>query len=134
MSRVHGRNTYISIDASDISQHCNTSGFTRSAGAFKTTGYQASRHTYEGDIPDATFECGGLYDNTAGTGPRAVLNGQEGTTMLVVRRVEGTGAGKPEDEFSAILTEYVESSPLEGMVTWSAKFQVTGAIDSTVQA
>lgn len=136
MAKVHGRHTYISANGTDISQYCNSSTFNRSADVHKTTGYTMDSHTYDGGITDGTFEAGGVYDGTTTptAAPPKLFADNEGTLFDIVRRVEGTGASKPQTAFDAVLTEYVETSPLADMVAWSAKFQISGVVDHTPQA
>jgi hypothetical protein len=45
--------------------------------------------------------------------------------------VEGTGTGKPQDAFTGILKKYTETNPVDDMVTWSAEFEISGAITTT---
>jgi hypothetical protein len=133
MATAHGKQTKITLATKDISPFCKNSSFERNAATHDTTGYAPTgdAQTFAGGLRNATFSCSGVYDNTVSVGPRNVLNGQEGTSFAVVRNVEGTGTGKPNDAFTAILTKYVETSPHDDIVTWSADFQITGVITTT---
>lgn len=134
MAKKHGKDTVVKIGASDISAFCNASEITKSADTHDTTTYGNSAHRYNGGLLDNKFTCSGLYDNTAVTGPRAVLNGIVGTTVAVTRQPEGTGTGRPQDAFNAILNQYVETNPVADMVSWSAEFTIDGDVTSTTQA
>lgn len=133
MTFVHGKDTYISVNSVDLSAFTNTSEFTRTGDSHDVTTYGKNDHVYQGGLGDGKFTMGGTYDNGA-TGPRDTLEPLVGTVTTVVRRVEGTGSGKPQDSFSALLTSYVESSPVADMVAWSAEFQLSDAVTSTNQA
>ncbi len=136
MSTVHGKFTQITIATKDISPYTKNSSIERNAATHDTTGYAPTgdAQTFAGGLRNGTFNCSGVYDNTVSVGPRNALMGQEGNTLACVRKPEGTGTGKPNEAFSAILTKYVETNPHDDMVTWSADFQITGPITSTTQA
>ena len=135
MAKKHGKDTFVSVGGADISTYCNNSELSRTGDSHDTTGYSPAgdAHEYEGGLVDGKFTCSGVYDSTAVTGPRAVLEPKLATKTPVIRRPEGTGAGKPEDSFQGLLTSYVETSPVADMVTWSAEFQVSGAVTSAAQ-
>ena len=133
MAFVHGRLTGITVATKDISPYCKTSSYEGSADVHETTGYGKTAKTKEGGLLDGKFTCGGTYDNTALTGPRNALKPLLGTTVAVVRKPEGTGTGKPLDTFSGVLTKYVETNPVDDMVTWSAEFEISDVVVTTTQ-
>lgn len=134
MAFVHGKDTNITVATKDISPYCKTSSYEGSADVHETTGYGKQAKTKAGGLKDGKFTCGGTYDNTASTGPRNVLLPALGTTVSVVRKVEGTGTGKPQDTFSAVVSKYVETNPVDDMVTWSAEFEISDVVTTTTQA
>lgn len=134
MAKQHGSKTVVKVGANDISAYTNASELTVGADSHDTTTYGNTAHRYDGGLKDSKFVMSGIYDTTAGTGPRAVLRGHEGETLTLIRQTEGTGAGKPQDSFDAVLTSYVESNPVADMVTWSSEWQVDGEVDDTAQA
>jgi hypothetical protein len=131
MGFVHGKTTKITIATKDISPYTKTSSFEKSADVHDTTGYGATDHTKAGGLGDGKFTCSGTYDNTVSVGPRNALLALVGTTVACVRNVEGTGTGKPNDAFSGVLTKYVETNPVDDMVTWSAEIEISGAVVTT---
>ena len=133
MAFVHGKSTYVSVGGSDLSAFTDSSELNRTADDHDVTTYGNSAHKYEGGLLDGKFTMSGTYDNTASTGPRAVLNVLLGTVTPVIRRPEGTGTGKPEDSFDGLLVGYVETNPVADMVKWSAEFSISGDVDSTAQ-
>lgn len=135
MSFVHGKNTFVSVDGDDLSVFTKTSEFGPTTDSHDVTTYGADGHAYEGGLTDGKFTMGGVYDNTAGTGPRAVLQPLKGTLakVPVIRRPEGTGAGKPQDSFTGVLTSYKETNPVADMVVWEAEFQISGTVNSAAQ-
>lgn len=131
MAFVHGRLTKITVATKDISPYTKTSSFEKSADVHDTTGYGATDHTKAGGLGDGKFTCGGTYDNTVSVGPRNALLTLVGTTVAVVRNVEGTGTGKPNDAFSGVLVKYTETNPVDDMITWAAEFEISGAVTTT---
>lgn len=134
MAHVHGKNTVVKVGADDLSQYTNASELTKGADTHDTTTYGNNAHRYDGGLLDNKFTMSGVYDNTAATGPRAVLNPLVGLAATVIRQIEGAGAGKPQDSFSAILNSYVETAPTADMVAWSSEWTIDGEVDSTPQA
>lgn len=133
MSRVHGKNTVVILNGSDISTYSNTSSITRKADKHDTTCYGVDDHEYDGGLGDGACSIGGIYDNAV-AGPRAVIEPLVGTKVTYVRRPEGTGSGKAQDSVTVLVEEYVETSPVADMVTWSVTLQPSGAVNSTSQA
>lgn len=131
MATAHGRLTKITVATKDISPYCNTSNYEMAADVHGTTGYGATNKGKAGGLKEGKFTCGGTYDNTVLVGPRIVLHAVVGTTLAVVRNVEGIGTGKPNDAFNAVLTKYNESNPVDDMVTWSAEFEIDGVVTTT---
>jgi hypothetical protein len=130
---VHGKNTYISIDGEDISAYCTQSDFTRSSDSHDVTTYGKNAHVKQGGLLDGSASISGIYDNTAATGPRAVLEPMIGTVVELIRRPEGTGVGKPQDTVDVLVAEYVESSPVADMVTWTLSLELSDDVNSAAQ-
>jgi hypothetical protein len=76
----------------------------------------------------------GIYDNSAGAGPRAIVPPLVGSTVELIRRPEGTGSGKPQDRVDVLVLNYVETSPVADMVSWSCSMQMSGVVDRTAQS
>lgn len=133
MAKQHGKSTVVKVGSNDISTYTNASELTFGADSHDTTTYGNTGHRVDGGLENHGFKMSGVYDTTAGTGPRAVLRPLIGQKAVLTRRPEGTGAGKPQDLFTALLTSYVESNPVADMVTWSSEWDVDGTVDSTPQ-
>jgi hypothetical protein len=134
MSFVHGKDTEITVAAGDLSQYTNTSQFTRGADSHDVTTYGKDDHVFAGGLRTGGFTMGGTYDNTAASGPSAKLVPLIGTVVEIIRKPEGTGTGKPQQTFDAVLTQFQETSPVADMVSWSAEFTVSDAVVTTSQA
>lgn len=132
MTFVHGKDTFISLNAVDLSAFCNTSTLTRSADSHDVTTYGSEDHVFVGGLGNGTASIGGFYDNGA-TGPRDTIEPLVGTVVTLIRRPEGTGSGLPQDSVDVLVQNYVETSPVADIVTWTAQLQLSGAVDSTNQ-
>lgn len=133
MAFVHGKDTYISLDGDDLSAFTNASELSRTADSHDVTTYGKSSHVFHGGLKNGTGSMSGIYDNTAGTGPRAVIEPLVGTVVELVRRPEGTGAGLPQDTVDVLVTGYTETNPVADMVAWSCDLQLSDDIDTTAQ-
>lgn len=133
MAKSHGKHTEVTVETNDISPYCKTSTLTLTAKNHDTTGYGVDDEDYEGGLRGGKFTMGGTYDNTATVGPRNALMDRRGQRVAVRRRVEGTGAGKPQDDFTMTLDKYEESNPHDDMVMWSAEGTIAGGVTTTNQ-
>lgn len=130
---THGRLTVLTVATKDISLATKTSNFSGSADVHDTTGYGLASRTKAGGLKDGKFTASGTYDTTASTGTPTALEGLEGTTQAIIRKVAGTGSGKPQESFSGVLSKFDVSAPVDDMVTWSAEWDVTGDVVRTSQ-
>lgn len=133
MAKSHGKHTVITVAAKDVSPYCKTSNYERTAKNHDTTGYGVDDEDYEPGLKGGKFTLGGTYDNTASVGPRNALHPLVGTKVEVIRKVEGTGSGLPQDTFDITLDKYAESNPHDDMVSWSAEGTIAGGVTSTTQ-
>lgn len=133
MSFIHGKNTFISLNGSDLSAFTNTSEIGRTADSHDVTAYGKNSHVYLGGLLDGKATMGGVYDNTAVTGPRAVVRPLVGQTVTLIRRPEGTGSGKPQDSVSVVVTGYTETNPVADYVAWQCEMQCSDDFTSTAQ-
>ena len=134
MAFIHGKNTFISVDGNDLSAYTNQSELNLTADSHDVTTYGKDSHVYQAGLKDGTASISGIYDDTASTGPRAVLEPLVGAAAVtLIRQPEGTGPA-PQDSVSVIVTKYTETNPVADMVTWSADLQLAGDVDSTAQS
>lgn len=133
MAFVHGKDTVITLGGDDLSAYTNSTTHNRSADSHDVTTYGKDSHVFVGGLKNGTATIGGIYDNTAATGPRAVIVPLLGTTTEFVFKPEGTGTGKPQDTVDVVVTAYNESSPVADMVQWTAELQFSDDVASTTQ-
>lgn len=132
MARTHGKDTEISVAGDDLTEYTNASDIERSADSSDTTTYGAEHHRHEGGLKDGTFKMSGFYEVGA-NGPHQTLAPAVGTVVEVIRKVEGTGSGKPTETFDALLVKYAESAPVAEYVQFSAEFELNEVPVETTQ-
>jgi hypothetical protein len=134
---VHGKNTEITVDGDDLTDYCDTSEFSGEADEHVTTTYgsaQASNaHSNKGGLRKGGLTIGGLYESGA-TGPAAILKPLIGTNVVVTRKVEGTGTGKPLETVTVHVKDYKETAPVADYVRWTASLTFDGWQTLTTQA
>lgn len=128
-----GRLAVLKVTALDISLSCKTSNLEESADVYDTSGYGLANRTKVGGLIDGKFSASGSYDVGATTGTAIALEGQRGNTLAVILQILGTGTTKPQDVFSAVLSKFTKSVPVDDIVAWAAEFEITGPIVRTVQ-
>ncbi len=134
MAFVHGKNTVITLGGDDLSVYTTTSQLEKSADSHDVTTYGKNAHVFNGGLLNGTGTASGIYDNTAMSGPRAVIEPLVGTVVELVRQPEGAGTGKPQDVVDVLVTKYTETSPVADMVTRSVDLQFSDDINSTPQS
>lgn len=134
MAFRHGKDTVVTINASDISAFTNTTAFGDETDVHDVTCYGAGRKNYIPGLGDGTVTIGGSYDDGV-TGPRAVLKALKnaGTVSQFIFRPEGTGAGKRQSKVNVIVKTFNESAPVADAIAWTSELQETGALDETPQ-
>lgn len=133
MAFIHGRDTFISLDGDDLSPYTTTSQLEKSADSHDVTTYGQDAHVFQGGLLNGTATMSGIYDSSTSSGPRAVIESLVGTVVTLIRRTEGTGAGKPQQSVNALVMKYTETNPVADMITWSADLQLSGTITNSTQ-
>ena len=133
MAFQHGKDTYVSLAAADVSPYTNTSTYSEKADKHDVTAYGKDAHCYAGGLKDGTFTLGGIYDNTA-AGPHDVIRPLLGTVVELVRRPEGTGSGLPQETVDVLVESYVETDPVADMISWSCECQLSDDVVEANQA
>lgn len=133
MAFVHGKDTFISLDANDLSAFTNTSELGRTADSHDVTTYGKNSHVFNGGLLNGTGSMSGIYDNSTSSGPAAVIKPLIGTVVELIRRAEGTGAGRPQDTVDVLVTGYTETNPVADMVAWSCDLQLSDDVATTSQ-
>jgi len=133
VTKVHGKSTFVSINGTDLSQHGNNVEWKRAGDSHDVTTFGNNSHRKGGGLLDGSAVLAGFYDNTAGTGPRAVIRPLIGTVVPIVYRSEGTGAGRPQDTVNALIVTYEETAPVADYVTWECEVEFDGDVTTVTQ-
>lgn len=133
MAFIHGRVGVFKIATKDLSAYAKTYTLTRTADVHDVTGFGATAHAKQGGLLDGKLTIGGTYDDSATLGPRGVIYPLLGTTAACVLQPEGTATTKPQDVFSAVVTSYEQTGPVDDMVTWKLEVEITGVDVVTAQ-
>lgn len=134
MAKIHGKVTFVSLDADDLSTYGTSVEFMRSADSHDVTTFGNNSHRKHGGLLAGSATLQGIYDSTASTGPQAVISPLLGTVVELIYRPEGTGSSLPERTVDVLVQEYTESSPVADMVTWSLTVEFDGDVDLTAQS
>jgi hypothetical protein len=54
-----------------------------------------------------------------------------GTVVELIRRPEGTGSGLPQETVDVLVQNYVETSPIDDIIQWTASLELS---DDLVEA
>lgn len=131
MAFVHGKNTVFKVDNSsgsltDISSYVSDVSLARSVDTAETTTFGASDKTYIVGLRDANFSVSGKWDATVDAHLNGILG--QSSTVSFEYGPEGSTAGNTKFTGEAILTGFDRSSTVSDAATFSANFQVTGAV------
>jgi len=112
----------------DISAYLNTSALNRTAGAYDVSTYGVGSKVYIPGLKDGRIPIGGPWDPTVD----ALLAGILALTRDFEWHPQGTSAGKVKYSgaapYGVILVSYQPSSPVDGAVTFTGEFQITGPV------
>jgi hypothetical protein len=127
----HGKSTVFKVDSSagtltDISNTLTDVSFPQTVETAETTSFGSSAKTYVVGLSDSTVSVSGNFDATVD----ALLGGVLGqaATLSFEYGPEGSANGSVKYTGEAILTSYEKSGAVGDVVTFSAEFQVTGAV------
>ena len=127
----HGKSTVFKVDnnagtLTDISNTLTVVSFPQSVDTAETSAFGASAKSYIVGLTDGTFSVSGNFDATvdahlaASVGKTDSVSYEYGPEGSTVSFVKYTG--------EALLTSYEKSGAIGDVVTYSAEFQLTGAI------
>jgi hypothetical protein len=133
MAFVHGKNTYVSLNAVNLSAFCNNSEKEKTADEHDVTTYGKNSHVFAGGLKGGKCTISGIYDNTT-AGPHDTIDPLVGSVVALVHRSEGTGSGLPQDTVNVLVKSYKESAPVADMVMWTTELTYSDDVTSTNQA
>ena len=127
----HGKSTVFKVDnnagsLTDISNTLTDVSFPQSVDTAETSAFGASAKSYIVGLTDSTLSISGNFDATVDAHLAAVLG--QAASLSFEYGPEGSTAGFVKYTGEALLTSYEKSGAIGDVVTYSAEFQVTGAI------
>jgi hypothetical protein len=136
MAKVHGKDSYFAIEDSGavtlraIGDHCDTITLDRDIDMAETTTIGGESKTWLPGLDGAEISLAGKFDSLALTGPDVVLSGDFAAKVRVGFEYgpEGNATGKVRYAGECYVSKYQVSSPLEGIVKFSATIKVDGAV------
>lgn len=131
----HGKTAEITVNGTSITTFGVQADFSIDVDTGDTTTFGSAWKSALAGVPGAKLDITGDYDGTAATGPAAVFLAciTGGVPVAVVHKPGGTLTGQRTNSFNAIVTNYTESSPVGGIVSFKASLLVTGAVTSVTQ-
>jgi hypothetical protein len=133
----HGRVTTFTIDDSggtprDLSAYAESASIDLSGDVEETTTFGATgdSRTYIRGLNGGSFSVSGFYDNTASTGPDAVLESLYDATSTSTFALSFDGDTTTYGG-EAWCTSYNVSASVGGVASWSADFTITGQTTRT---
>lgn len=138
--KVHGKKSYFALEDSgattlrNIGVHCDSIDFPRSIKMADTTTIGQESDTFLPGTDSAEISLAGKWDSLATTGPDTVLAGDFAAKVQVGFEYgpEGNAAGAVKYSGECYVSKYTVSTPLEGIVKFSATCTVTGAVTKGV--
>lgn len=130
MAKVHGKDSYFSVDSDNLTTYLDNISFPRTRETVQTSTMGLESHTYTAGLMDGTISLSGKWDDTATTGPDAVLSGllAGGAEVAFEYGPEGNDSGDIKMSGSCICTAYAVNSSLSDVVLFTAEFQVSGTV------
>ena len=127
----HGKAASFKVDnaagqLTNISDTLNSVSFPREAETLETTSFGSSDRTYVVGFKNQTISVEGSFDATVDTHLAAVL-GQD-ATLSFEYGPEGTTSTFTKYTGECIMTSYETSAGIGDIVSFSAEFQITGAV------
>lgn len=137
MAFIHGKKSKFEIDNAagtpvDISAYCDEVSFSRSLETAETTTFGNDAKTYIMGLSDATISVSGKFDAAGASTVDAVLSGILGQDASVTFAYTPGGgspsSSNPKYSGECYCTSYEVSGSVGDVTSFSAEFQVTGAV------
>lgn len=125
MAFVHGSNSDINVDGTNISQYTDSVTHDRSVDTAETSAFGNDDKTFIAGLEDGSFSLNGHWDSTAD----AALDGTfDGATVAILYGPAGSAGGAIQYSCNALVTNYSIVSGVADRVNWSVSLQRTGAL------
>jgi hypothetical protein len=127
----HGKSTVFKVDnaagtLTDISNTLTDVGFPQTVDTAETSTFGSSAKSYVVGLTDSSLSISGNFDATVDAHLAGVLG--QAASLSFEYGPEGSTAGMVKYTGEALMTSYEKSGAIGDVVSYSAEFQVTGAI------
>jgi hypothetical protein len=127
----HGKSTVFKVDnaagsLTDISDTLTDVSFPQTIETAETTSFGSNAKTYIVGLSDSTLSISGNFDATVDAHLAAIVG--QAATLSFEYGPEGSTSPNVKYTGECIMTSYEKSGAVGDVVTYSAEFQVTGAI------
>ena len=127
MAEAWGGDSTLSVNAQDITTYVKNVDFTLARGVLDVTTKGDDGIIRKGGLVDGSMTVTGMWDDTVTTGSFTVLSAlatatPPTTATAFIFKPNGTKTYTG----TAVLNSYAESSPVDGMVAFTASFSVSG--------
>jgi hypothetical protein len=127
----HGKSTVFKVDnnagsLTDISNTLTDVSFPQSVDTAETSAFGSSAKSYVVGLTDSTLSVSGNFDATVDAHLAAIVGKADSVSFEY--GPEGSTAGMVKYTGEALLTSYEKSGAVGDVVSYSAEFQVTGAV------
>lgn len=135
MAKHHGKDSTFTIDGVELTTYLDSITMPETVDVAETSTMGQDAKTYIEGMSGGTISISGRWDETATTGPDAVLSGLKGAgESAFVYGPAGDATGAVTYTGNAILTGYSRTSPIGDVVAFTADFQITGAVTRAIAA
>lgn len=125
MAFVHGKDSDLVVDSTNISQYTDSVSVDRSVDTAETSAFGDDDKTFIAGLEDGSFSLSGHWDTTGD----AALDGTfDGALVSMTYGPAGSGSGAIAYTCTALVTNYNITSGVADRVNWSASFQRSGAL------
>ena len=129
---AHGKSTDFAIDdtggsSRNIANTLTDVSFPQTIDTAETTAFGSTNKSYIVGLKDTTISVSGIWDATVD----GYISGTEPASRSFIYGPAGSTSGNVKYTGEAILTNYNTNNPVGDVVTFSADFQVTGAVTRT---
>jgi predicted secreted protein len=127
---IHGKNGFMSVNTDDVSTYLDSAGLDKSLDTAEVSTFGMDDKEYIAGLRDATFSLEGKWDATI-DGLMADIEDEIETSGVVAFEYgpAGSTAGLVKYSGNAIMTAYNIAQNVNGEITFSASFQVTGGVN-----
>jgi hypothetical protein len=127
----HGKSSVFKVDnaagtLTDISNTLTDVGFPQTVDTAETSTFGSSAKSYVVGLTDSSLSIAGNFDATVDAHLAGILG--QSASVSFEYGPEGSTAGFVKYTGEALLTSYEKSGAIGDVVSYSAEFQVTGAI------